>query len=207
MARNTKAQALVTRDTIIEVAERLIETNGLSRTTLQDVAEAAGVTRGAIYWHFQNKSALFDSIMERAFVPFENALLLLNSQAIEPPLVRLREHAIYIFKCMSSDERLRRFMGIATQKIEYTDEIDAVRERLVRARARHIATIEQCLEPTTLPQTDKLTLAIGLHVIVDGLIQNWMLDPSAFNLVEVGQVTVNTYLRGIAPSVRARNII
>jgi TetR/AcrR family acrAB operon transcriptional repressor len=85
MARNTKAQALVTRDTIIEVAERLIETNGLSRTTLQDVAEAAGVTRGAIYWHFQNKSALFDSIMERAFVPFENALLLLNSQAIEPP--------------------------------------------------------------------------------------------------------------------------
>lgn len=201
MVRRTKAQALATRNTIIETAEKVIEARGLSSTTLQDIADAAGMTRGAIYWHFKNKSELFTSIMERAFIPFESALLLIKSNADEPPLSKLRQHSLYLFKCVSGDEQLRRLLEIVTQKIEYTDEIITVRERIKRLRMQHIAMIEQCLEPTSISQKDKPILAIGLHVIVLGLIRNWIFDPPAFDLVEAGQVTVDAYLQGLTPSI------
>src|SRR4029079_5949728 len=49
MARRTKEEALSPRIRILDTAERLFERHGVSRTSLQDIAEAAGVTRGAIY--------------------------------------------------------------------------------------------------------------------------------------------------------------
>ena len=47
---------------------------GVSRTTLQHIATAAGVTRGAIYWHFDDKGAMFNAMMERVTLPFECAM-------------------------------------------------------------------------------------------------------------------------------------
>ncbi|MDS7773050.1 TetR family transcriptional regulator, partial [Klebsiella oxytoca] len=56
MARKTKQQALETRQHILDVALRLFSQQGVSSTSLAAIAKAAGVTRGAIYWHFKNKS-------------------------------------------------------------------------------------------------------------------------------------------------------
>lgn len=39
-------------------------TAGVSSTSLGEIAKAAGVTRGAIYWHFKDKSDLFSEIWE-----------------------------------------------------------------------------------------------------------------------------------------------
>jgi TetR/AcrR family transcriptional regulator, acrAB operon repressor len=36
--------------------------------------------------------------------------------------------------------------------------------------------------------------AIGLHALLDGLLQNWMLDPSGFDLVKVGAQVLDAYL-------------
>jgi len=62
MARKTKQQAQETRQHILDVALRLFSRQGVSATSLADIAQAAGVTRGAIYWHFKNKSDLFSEI-------------------------------------------------------------------------------------------------------------------------------------------------
>ncbi|ENT7912609.1 TetR family transcriptional regulator, partial [Shigella sonnei] len=36
--------------------------HGVSKTTFNDIADAANVTRGAIYWHFENKTQLFNEM-------------------------------------------------------------------------------------------------------------------------------------------------
>jgi TetR/AcrR family acrAB operon transcriptional repressor len=56
MARATKEEALETRNRIIDAAEEVMFARGVAQTSLADVADAAGVTRGAIYWHFKNKA-------------------------------------------------------------------------------------------------------------------------------------------------------
>lgn len=49
MVRRTKEEAQETRAQIIEAAEKAFYKRGVARTTLADIAELAGVTRGAIY--------------------------------------------------------------------------------------------------------------------------------------------------------------
>lgn len=64
MARKTKQEAQETRQHILDVALRLFSQQGVSSTLLGEIAKAAGVTRGAIYWHFKDKSDLFSEIWE-----------------------------------------------------------------------------------------------------------------------------------------------
>ena len=40
--------------------------------------------------------------------------------------------------------------------------------------------------------------AVGLHALLDGLIQNWMLDPGGFDLAKVGGQALDAYLAGLA---------
>ncbi len=62
MAKRTKAEALKTRQELIETAIAQFARHGVSKTTLNDIADAANVTRGAIYWHFENKTQLFNEM-------------------------------------------------------------------------------------------------------------------------------------------------
>lgn len=66
-----KADAERTRETILDAAETTFLAQGVSRTTLAHIAQAAGVTRGAIYWHFEDKAALFDALLERVRIPLD----------------------------------------------------------------------------------------------------------------------------------------
>lgn len=54
-----------TREKILEVAEGLIFEKGLSGTSLNDIVSAAHLTKGALFHHFENKSALARAILER----------------------------------------------------------------------------------------------------------------------------------------------
>lgn len=64
MARKTKQEAQKTRETLLDVAMQVILTHGIARAKLADIAKEAGVTRGAIYWHFSNKSNLLNTIWQ-----------------------------------------------------------------------------------------------------------------------------------------------
>ncbi|WP_291742772.1 TetR family transcriptional regulator, partial [Limnobacter sp. UBA1615] len=69
MVRKTKEEAQETRNLILDTAEAVFSEKGVSRTTLNDIAKAADLTRGAIYWHFKNKADLFDAMFQRAILP------------------------------------------------------------------------------------------------------------------------------------------
>ena len=64
MARRTKEEALETRNALLDAAELVFELRGVAGTALQEVAETAGVTRGAVYWHFRDKADLFNAMMD-----------------------------------------------------------------------------------------------------------------------------------------------
>ena len=53
VARSTKQEALATRNRLLDAAEVLLQAQGVSQTSLQQIAQQAGATRGAIYWHFK----------------------------------------------------------------------------------------------------------------------------------------------------------
>ncbi|UCE62309.1 MAG: TetR family transcriptional regulator [Phycisphaerales bacterium] len=62
--RRTKEQALETREALLNAALRIFSENGLEAPRLEDIAQEAGVTRGALYWHFKNKEDLLISLLD-----------------------------------------------------------------------------------------------------------------------------------------------
>ncbi len=203
MGRKTKEEALVTRSSILDAAERLFLVHGVSGTSLHDIALAAGVTRGAVYWHFKDKGDLFNAMMARVCLPMEASAARLAPRDDASPLATLREHLLGIFDRVAGDEQARRVFEIATQKVEYVDELTAVRERHLQMRRDHIAVLERLLRAAqgrgeiarSLPPRQ---IAIGLHALLDGLIQNWMLEPASFALRAVGRRVVDVHLAGLS---------
>ena len=64
MSKRTHAEALETKKNILAAAHRVFSQKGFAKTSLSDIAREANVTRGAIYWHFENKSELLASLIE-----------------------------------------------------------------------------------------------------------------------------------------------
>jgi AcrR family transcriptional regulator len=62
----TKAQhSAETREGIVSAALRLFAERGFASASIAGIAEAAGITKGAIYWHFDSKDALFKAILDQ----------------------------------------------------------------------------------------------------------------------------------------------
>ncbi len=203
MVRKTKQEALATRSSLIDAAERLFHAHGVSGTSLQDIAQAAGVTRGAIYWHFKDKGALFNAMMERVCLPMEESAALIGEAGGAAPMKALRKQVMGILARVAGDEQVQRVFDIATHKVEYVDELSAVRERHLVARFDHMAMLERSLRAAQKsgeirPSPPAAHIAIGLHSLIDGLIQNWILDRDAFDLLAVGGQAVDVHLAGLA---------
>ena len=67
VAAQRPAKALRTRAAILTAAERLFAKRGYAATRLEDVADAVGVKRAALFYHFRDKQALYDAVIEEAF--------------------------------------------------------------------------------------------------------------------------------------------
>ena len=198
MARKTKEDARATRDAILDAAAALFAEHGVSGTTLQHIASAAGVTRGAIYWHFEDKGAMFNAMMERAAMPLEAAMQTLDKPDASDPLGDLQAYAERVFRLTMEDPKARITFEIATLKMEYTAEMTVVRERKSHNQAEWIRRAEGRVRlgikngqvrPTVKPRT----AALGIWVLVEGLIRNWLMAPE-FNLVKVGREIIETHL-------------
>lgn len=206
MARRTKQEAQATRSHILDTAELVFEQRGVSGTSLHEIAKAAGVTRGAIYWHFEDKADLFNAMMERATMPLEEGGGVCGFEKNELTLAQMRDGFVDVLRRVVADPQMKRVFGIATHKVEYIGEMDAVRERHLSTRNGCLVDVERTLKQAIrrgelARRIPARAAAVGLHALLDGLLQNWMLDPAGFNLVKVGSQVLDAYLAGLAAEV------
>ena len=210
MVRRTKADAEATRHSLLDAAERLFQAQGVSGTSLNQIATAAGTTRGAIYWHFKDKADLFNAMMERVTLPLEETLNCVgaNATSLDEPLWALRATLLNALHKTAQDEQIRRVFEVATHQVEYNDEMRAVRERHLQVRNQCMTATAEGLRAAAIKSKRPLPMplevaALGIHVMFDGLIQNWLLDTESFNLEVCGEQTLDAYLRGLGFSVVA----
>lgn len=206
MARKTKEDAQLTRDQILDAAERVFQRRGVSRTSLQEIALEAGLTRGAIYWHFEGKADLFHAMMLRVTLPMTASLSAEAEAEAADPLGRLRQNVATAFQQTVHDPQVRRVFEIASHKVEYVDELQAGRDHHLAERSECMADLERLLtlalhSGQLRPGTPITSAATGLHALLDGLMHNWLLDPQAFDLEAVGAQVLETYLRGLQASI------
>ncbi len=202
MARKTKAEAEATRARILDAAEQLFERAGVARTTLQEIAQAAGVTRGAVYWHFKDKVDLFNAMMERVTLPLESdddgdsqaAGRRRDTAALEA----LRDLLMAKLMHIATDARVQRVIAIATHKVEYVEDFDAARQRHLRVIDAFRERVAALLRQAGMDEALARRQAVGLQSLMGGLMQTWMLAPDRMDMVDSGRLAVDTIIDGIA---------
>ena len=189
MVRRTKEEAFETRQSIIDAAEQCFHEKGVSRASLTDIAQAAGVTRGAIYWHFQDKADLLDALFQRINMPLD-ALSDATRNPDEPhPLELFRELLTEVFRRVESDPTTRRVHEIIFLKCEYTDEPCGPKKHLQAMRQEHdnqlLTTLRLAIARGELPSDLDIELALlCVHSFIIGVINQWLMVPSRLSLSE-----------------------
>lgn len=202
MPRRTKEDALATRNALLDAAEHVFLRQGVAGTSLNDIAEAAGTTRGAIYWHFKDKADLFNAMMDRVAMPLQQALSLIEPRGEEDPLPGLKKAVRAALRQTVHDPQTQRVFEVATHMVEYVDSLCAVRQRHMEVRDMWTERFRQVLLRSAQARGVKLVIAAsvaahGLHALLDGLIQNWLLTPGAFDLESSAMKSIDAYLRGV----------
>jgi TetR/AcrR family transcriptional regulator, acrAB operon repressor len=209
MARRTKEEAQETRNRILDTAEEVFRDQGVTSTSLADIADAAGVTRGAIYWHFRNKGDLFAAMLDRVALPMEEMIRQAADASTVDPLSSLRACCVHVLRHTAEDPRCRRVFEILTRKCEYVDEMHSLSQRILHCRADGLEMMERALRNALRKgqlsrHVNARRAALGLHAYVDGLIYDWLLDPGHFALGKEAEALVDQYLDGLkAASVSA----
>ncbi|MCP2003346.1 MULTISPECIES: multidrug efflux transporter transcriptional repressor AcrR [Buttiauxella] len=187
MARKTKQQALETRQHLLDVAIRLFSQHGVSSTSLADIAKAAGVTRGAIYWHFKNKSDLFNEIWELTESSIGDLETEYQAKFPDDPLSVVRELLIYILQATVTEERRRLMTEIIFHKCEFVGELavlqQARRKLHLEGNERIESSLQRCIDAEMLPKGLRIPVAVILmRSYITGLIENWLVAPDSFDL-------------------------
>lgn len=131
MVRRTKAEAEQTRLQIIDAARRVFHANGVSRSTLEQIAREAGVTRGAVYWHFQNKQDLFFAMRDQATLPLVDQVDgSLVDETLADPLEGIQRALLRILSVLEGDPGARETFQIMIFRCEYVAEFAPVLMRI-----------------------------------------------------------------------------
>lgn len=199
MVRRTKAEALQTRAQILDAAEQVFHCKGVLSASLKDIASEAGVTRGAIYWHFKNKHDVFMAMVDRGRLPFDS-LAERAEDANEPdPLGRLREFMVYLLQQAVRDPSQRRLFEIMFQKCEFSGEnadlLDRQRDSCRDSSARLARTFRNAMARGQLPNNLNIVKSVTwLHSQLTGVIMYWLLDPQVLDLEQAATDFVDTCL-------------
>ncbi|TRX76045.1 TetR family transcriptional regulator [Pseudomonas mangiferae] len=200
--RRTKEQAEQTRVAILAAAEQLFLEKGVSHTTLEQIARAAGVTRGAVYWHFQNKAHLFHAMLDQVRLPLEQLTERLSGCGGEDPLWALRDLCVGAIESLAQDDQKRRIFTILLHRCEFTDELRETEQRNAVFINQFIALVEQLFgRPGCLDRLqDGVTPRIGarsLHGLLVGLFTDWTRDPGLFDPIRDAAALFDVHFRGL----------
>lgn len=194
----------MTRQRILDEALQEFATQGVISTSLSDIATAADVTRGAIYWHFANK----ESIIEEIFFQFEMAksshISSFYSTLRKEPFLSLKNALVKTLYVICYDKKQTKIMSLIYCKrevIEGNTTAGYIRKNIFFNEGDVASAFKQCVIHGLLPSSFEIQKnAILVMAFMAGMIESWLLDPIGFDLHLDGEKAIIRYLNTIISS-------
>lgn len=202
MARRTKEEAARTRALLLDAAEKVFRERGVTRTSLAEVATVAGLTRGAVYWHFKDKAALFAAMCERATLPLDAMLAATSGESTDDPLGVLRDLMIGALRHLATDPRAQAVFEVIFLKTEMCGKFGEVVGHRDRERCDCLLQVEKLVRRgmdlgKLRADTDAALATQLLQACMGGLMREWVLDRTAYDLAKVAPSLVECIIAGI----------
>lgn len=199
--RRTKEEAAATRQAVVGAALEVFAERGYSSATLADVAERAGVTRGAVYHHFDDKAALFLASVGEHWAAID-AMLWSPLEGEAPALLRVRNFVVSYLEAADQDPRLRRLLeiNIKSEALPELEQGMSEKERAFDAAIERLSEVLGAaktagqLHPDVTPRHAAM-LALSL---VTGITTSWLLAPTLDRPSSVAQIIGDAWVRAVA---------
>lgn len=198
--RRSKEDAEQTRLAVMDAAEELFLINGVSRTSLEMIARGRGLTRGAVYWHFKDKSHLIQAMLERVRIPVDEVAQQLTSDGEDDRLKRLYELCVECMERFIRPGRERRVMIILLHRCELAGELHEFEQYENSAIRDFVGLVESIFESEKIRLHEGVTplaASLQLHSLFSGTLASILRDEELFKpLLEI-RLIFTLYFRSL----------
>jgi TetR/AcrR family acrAB operon transcriptional repressor len=199
--RRTKEEAAVTRATLLKTALSVFSAKGYAAATLDDVAKAARVTRGAIYWHFKSKADLYNTLIQEFSA--RGAAVVQQAVAEGGTLIEILRR-VFVRQCalIEEDKEARAVMELALFKTGLDPELQAGRKKQVESGNALLEGITGAMQQGIAQgllrsDIDPADLARAFIAFENGVIQLWLVSPRSFSLKTSAESFAEILLDGL----------
>lgn len=199
--RRTKEEAAITRATVLKAALTVFSAKGYAAATLDDVAKAAKVTRGAIYWHFKSKADLYNTLIEE--LSARGATVVQQAVSEGGTLIEILRR-IFVRQCalIEDDKEARAVMELALFKTGLDPELQAGRKKQLNAGNVLVEGITDAMrqgiaQDVLRNDIDPVDIARAFLAFENGVIQLWLASPKSFSLKESAESFADILISGL----------
>jgi len=188
---NEGKQELIFRAAAVRFGE-----DGYSETTMESIAEEAGVSKGTLYYYFDSKEDLFFELLLSWIEKFEDRWGGLGDE--ESSVDELEEFHLAMMATVdeiaSFGKLMLEFWANASRKKKLEEILN---DLLGEYRQRTAEVIEAGIEEGTFREVNPWQASSALVAAYDGLWFHWLLAPDSFDLEEAGRELITNFIRGL----------
>ncbi len=199
--RRTKEEAEKTRQDLLDAALSVFSQKGYEATRLEDVAQVAEVTRGAIYHHFGSKADLFVALIEDAST--QGGAVVEGAIATGGTFVEItRRVLVRTMNLLEENRRFREVMALSLFKSGGSPELETLyqqRHDQARTQVEQLAGFFRAGITQGALRSDLDPALIGRAFLAyqNGLAMLWLSNREAFSIKDQAEQLADVFLRGI----------
>jgi AcrR family transcriptional regulator len=179
-----EASANDRRQQILHAAAKLFGSRGFDATTIRDIASAAGILGGSIYYYFESKEDIFLAVHSAGMEAITNAVVEAIAQH-EEPWDQLEAAAVAHCNALLSSSELPVIVSPY-----YTESLKAYRKQLVAQRDRYDKIIAGIIDKLDLPpEVDRRIFRLHFLGALNWL-PTWYRPKSRMSAAEIGRQLV-----------------
>ena len=203
--KRTREEALQTRHALLDAATVVFHQRGVARASLEEIARTAGLSRGAVYWHFRNKEDLFEALCQRHFAVMQEDMSRAMDHGNPQAWPEFLQLCINFQLRLAQDPDARRFYTVLHLQCEETPDNAAITRIL-----RHHKSLwhQQLLSALAigqrhhyLPAELDIDAACTLFMCtLFGIANQWLADPGSFDMAECAPRYVHSCIHMLSHS-------
>jgi len=190
-----------TKRKILEAAAKCFSEGGYAKTTMDKIAEEAGVSKGALYWHFKSKEELFVELKERSIAKARKQFEKLFAQK-KPFDIKLREAiGLYLSSLVPENREVARLNAEFLAEAPKIPKLnDMLKDQYEMFRSLIASTIGEAIEKGELRRDiDPEIVSMILLAMLDGLELHWAILELDFDWEKVKENLLDILMKGMRP--------
>lgn len=199
--RRTKEDSEQTKQQVLHAALEIFSEQGYQKAQLNEIADKAGVTRGAIYWHFENKEDLFIKLIQTVSMKSQEVMMNVIQRG-ESFLEITTNILIEQWKLLEDNDDYKKTMKLVLLNAGDLQGFTLLRQQQLIADQAMIKQISDFMsmgiaQGVLRQDLNPIAAAHSYLALQKGFTINWLLMEEAFSIKELAKEVANTFIKGL----------